>query len=279
MNLRIVLTLIVLLATALTRALADPAPSPSPSSSPASDPCGDTALLATLNRPTIGSAACSVKPGALVGEFGYTNEQIVTANSRAASVTYPQGFLRFGVSRDLELDINGPVFAVQSAAGMTQRGALDSGLGFKWEYAHDESSAAAIDFLQTFGIGNPSVGGGTSTTTFNFDYGRSFSSALGFGVTLGVQSNDGTALDGSTARFVTLLPSVSITDQIRNNLQLYAETYGQTRLRPDGGSRFAIDGGAQYLVSPRFELDFEAGRTVTDVSRSHYYGFGFGVKI
>jgi hypothetical protein len=277
LNLRIVLTLCGVLLAAAASASAEPAPSPSPA--PPSDPCGDTALLATIDRPTVGFSACAVKPRTILEEIGYANEQIESAGGHSTSITYPQGFLRFGAARNLELDVIGPAYAVQANAGVVQPGALNSGLGLKWEFAHNATSEAAIDVLQTFGTGNATVGGGTPTTTLNLDFGRSLTQTLGAAMTMGIQSGTGNALDGSSARFTALLPSAVVTDQVRENLQFYLEAYGQTRLRPDGGSKFALDGGVQYLFSPRFEIDFEVGRTVTDVSRSHYYGFGFGVKI
>ena len=69
-----------------------------------------------------------------------------------------------------------------------------------------------------------------------------------------------------------------VTDQYNSRTQLYGEAYAQTKTG-DGGSLFGLDGGVQYLLTPQLEIDVEAGRTVTDLSRNHYYGFGFGVRL
>lgn len=266
MNLGIILILAV---------AANPAPAASPAASPAPDPCGSasgTALLSALNRPTIGFSPCAVKPGESVFELGYANQAGDTAQA-----TYPQGNLRFGVAPNLELDVLGPNYDVARGA-TAQRGFLDSGIGAKWEAAHDAQSAAGFDFLYTVPSGAAAFTTGAPAATVNFDYSRSLSQRIGFGTTIGVQSTAAASLAGNVHRFATLVPSVVFTDQFNPRAQLYAEAYGQTKIRPDGGTLFGLDGGLQYLLTPALELDVEAGRTSTDLARAHYVGAGIGVR-
>jgi hypothetical protein len=75
-----------------------------------------------------------------------------------------------------------------------------------------------------------------------------------------------------------VLPSVVISDQWNPRAQAYIEAYGQTRTRPDGGAQFGVDVALQYLIAPQLEADVEAGQTANDVARSHYAGFGFGLR-
>jgi hypothetical protein len=254
---------------------ASPAPSASPAASPAADPCGSggaTALLSALNRPTIGFSPCAVKPGESVFELGYANQA-----GGAAQTTYPQGNLRFGVAPGLELDVLGPNYEI--ARGLsTQRGFLDSGIGAKWEAAHDARSALGFDFLYTVPSGAAAFTAGSPTATVNFDYSRSLSQRIGFGTTIGVQSTAAASLAGNVHRFASLVPSVVLTDQFNPRAQLYAEAYGQTKIRPDGGTLFGLDGGLQYLLTPAIEIDVEAGRTSTDLVQAHYVGAGIGVR-
>jgi hypothetical protein len=258
-------------------ALASPAPSPSPAAPAANDPCGGstTNLLATLNRPTIGFSACAVKPRQSLWELGYNN---VLQSDGTRVAIYPQGFIRFGAAPQVELNIIGPNYQVQNAAGSVQRGFADSGIGAKYEFFQDESNVAAIDFLYSVPTGAPTFTAGAPIATLNLDYGRSLSPASGFGTTLGVQSSYAQDLSGHSARFMSLLPSVSFTTQTNARTQFYAEVYGQTRIRPDGGTLFGIDGGVQYLLTPTVEIDAELGQTVTDLSRAHYIGFGLGLR-
>lgn len=257
-------------------AAALPSPSPTPGAA-STDPCGGatTSLLAALNRPTIGFSACAVKPRESVWELGYNNLSL-SDGSRAA--IYPQGFIRFGAARKVEFDIIGPLYEVQRGGATTQRGFLDMGVGAKYEYFQDDANVAAIDLLYTFPTGAPAFTAGGPLATINFDYGRSLSSVSGFATTLGVQSSYSQDLNGRSARFFSALPSVAFTTQTNPRTQFYAEAYGQTKIRPDGGTLFGINGGIQYLLAPEFEVDAELGSIVTDLARGHYLGVGLGLR-
>lgn len=237
--------------------------SPSPSPSPAPDTCGTvhTNLLATLNRPTIGFSPCAVKTHRTVLEAGYANQ----AGGQPVT-TYPQGFIRYGVAPNVEVDLIGP------------SGHFDSGFGAKLELWHNGSAAFAVDALYFVPTGAAGFTSGAPTETLNVDYGASLAQHWGIGTTLGVSNFAAQALNGSVQRVTTLLPSFVVTNPWNDRTQLYAEAYGSTKIRPDGGTLFGIDGGLQYLLSPQFEVDAEMGRIVTDISPSHYIGFGFGAR-
>ncbi len=265
------LGIILILAT-----LASPAPSPSPSAGPAADPCGGatTNLLATLNRPTVGFSACAVKPRESLWELGYAN---LIQNDGSHAAVYPQGFIRFGASPRLEWDVVGPNYFTQKA-GVLQRGFLDGGVGAKYEFFSSPSDVAAVDVLYIFPTGSALFTAGAPVATLNFDYGHSLSPVAGVATTIGVQSSFAQTLDGRAARFMSLLPSVAFTIQSNPRTQFYAEWYGQTRIRPDGGTLFGVNGGIQFLLRPNVEIDAELGQTVTDLERGHYFGFGISVR-
>jgi len=261
-----------LLVVVLAAAAAAPSPSPQP------DPCGGrtTNMLAALNRPTIGFSACAVKPRESVWELGYNN-QPQSDGSRVS--IYPQGFIRFGAARGLELDIIGPGYAVtRRAGGGTQRGFLDSGLGGKYEFFQDAADVAAVDLLYSLPTGSQAFTFGAPVATLNLDYGRSLSPVSGFATTVGIQSSYAQDLGGRGARFVSFVPSVAFTTQTNPRTQFYAEAFGQTRIRPDGDTLFGLDGGLQYLLAPQLEIDAELGQTVTDLIRGHYLGVGLGLR-
>jgi Putative MetA-pathway of phenol degradation len=240
------------------------APTPSPSPAPPADACaanGHTGLLATINRPTTGFSACAVKPHEFLGEVGYANQ-----SGGDGAVQYQQGFLRYGLEQGLEVDVIGPAYEIQRPG---TAGFVDPGVGAKWEFAQGSGGTAAIDFLYTAPLGAAAFTTGTPTQTLNIDYSTSVSSRFGIGTTVGVEHTQG---------FTTLLPSAVVTDQYNSRTQLYGEAYAQTKTA-DGGSLFGLDGGVQHLLTPQLEIDVEAGRTVTNLSRNHYYGFGFGVRL
>lgn len=233
-------------------------------------------MLATLNRPTIGFSACAAKPRQSVWELGYNNV-LQSDGSRAA--VYPQGFIRFGVAPKIEVDAIGPLYEVQQAQGAVQRGFLDAGVGAKYEFFQDESSVAAVDLLYSLPTGAAAFTAGAPIATLNLDYGRSLSPVSGFATTIGVQSSYSQDSNGRSARFTSLVPSVAFTTQTNPRTQFYAEAFGQTRIRPDGGTLFGIDGGIQYMLLPCLELDAELGQTATDLARAHYFGVGFGLRL
>jgi Putative MetA-pathway of phenol degradation len=245
----------------LLTALASPLPSPSPVAS--TDPCGGAhnELLATLNRPTIGFSPCSVKPHDVVIEGGYANQA-----GGEPLVIYPQGFIRFGTGDGLEVSLIAP------------SGNFDSGFGAKYEFWHNQRAALAIDALYTLPTGAAGLTSGAPAEIVNVDYATTISSRFGAGATIGVLSIAAKGLDGDTQRVTSLLPSLVVTNLWSERAQFYAEAYGSTRLRPDGGTLLGLDGGLQYLVSPEFEVDAEFGRVLTDLSASHYVGFGFGAR-
>lgn len=276
MNLRLVLILFLSIMAVRTVASADPAAAPSPV--PTSDPCGapHTDLLAALNRPTIGFSTCAVKPGDVVGEFGYSNERFGSGDAQAA---YPQSFIRYGVAPRWEADVFAPLYAAVSSDGVRRTGALDSGAGFKYQFSNDQKLQLAVDGLYAPPNGARDFTAGRPTATINLDAGHSFTGTFSIAATLGYTSTGGQRLDGTSAAYRAWLPSAVLVKQFSPSTQIYAEAYGASRIRPDGGSRFAVNGGIQTLVGSRLELDVEMGRTVTDVDRSHYLGMGFGVRL
>jgi hypothetical protein len=249
-------------------------PSPAPTSAPA-DVCGSprSNLLAALNRPSIGFSACAAKPGDRIAELGYQNSA-----GNPALAQFPQGFLRFGTASNLEFDFIGPAFASEQLAGIRSNGAYDSGIGAKYELWHDGSRAFAADFLYTAPTGTASFTAGAPVETVNVDYTLPISSLFSVASTLGMQSDYAAAQSGRSARFFAALPSIAVTDQWNRRAQAFIETFAQTRTRPDGGALFGVDAAFQYLLLPDLEVDVETGRTVTDATRQHYVGFGFGVR-
>lgn len=253
----------------LAAVTATPSPSPSP------DVCGGTHtnLLATLNRPSIGFSACAVKPREFLAELGYQNSTL--ENGRATQ--YPQGFLRYGVTTNWEVDVIGPAYGL-AGGDVNRSGFFDSGLGAKYEIWHDANAAFATDLLYTLPTGAAGFTTGGATQTLNLDYSTSLSSIFSFATTVGGASTYAASLNGEEGRFFTLLPSAVITDQWNPRAQAFIEAFASTRTRPDGGSLFGQDIAFQYLLTAQFELDVEAGQTVDDTGYSHYVGFGFGAR-
>ena len=213
----------------------------------------------------------------IVAELGYENES-TRGDAPSTNASYPQGFIRYGVLDNVELDYIGPAYGITSGGGAREHGAFDSGVGAKYEFFHDESNVAGSDILYTVPTGSPGFSNGGASETLNLDASHNVSSTFSVSGTIGLTSTPGTRLNGTNARYAAWLPSLAATEQFGARAQVYLEASDATRIRPDGGSQFALDGGLQYLLSPQIEVDVETGRTVTDIARSRFIGFGFALR-
>lgn len=268
---------------------ATPSPAPavaaSPSPTPA-DPCGgDTRLLATLNRPTIGYSPCSVAAGTAVFEEGYQNQQQGRDLSTIA-IQYPQSFTRIGVKPRVELDAIGPYYNTQMTPDGTggyvrTHGYQDSGLGFKYQLPPTGRFVVAFDGLYTAPNGSPNFTLGGPTYTGNIDVGYSITPTWGVGTTLAFQSTSGFDAAGKQSRYAAFMPSIAMTTQLGNQFQLYAEYVYLNKIAPDGAGRGTLDYGVQHLLGKRFEIDVEQGVSITPDRnlRFQYVGVGFGWQV
>jgi hypothetical protein len=255
------------------------APSPAPSAAPA-DPCGGPQrLLATLNRPTIGYSPCAVAPGSIVFEEGYQAQENGT-NARGASILdqYPQSFIRYGVSSRFEADLIGP--NDNHLAGRAD-GFSDSGVGFKYEFVPRGHATVGIDGLFTSPNGSRAFTTGVATQTVNLDLSYGLTGTLAIGTTLSAQATGGLRADGTPVRYGVFEPSVVLTDDLPHALQAYGEYVYVSKIAPASGGRAFVDGGFQQLLGERFEVDVEAGQSLTPLraERFHYLGVGFGLEI
>ncbi len=265
-----------------------PAPAVTPSVAPsplAADPCGgETRLLATLNRPTVGYSACAVAPGTVVIEEGYQNQQGSSSNP-STLIQYPQSFTRIGVKERFEVDVIGPYFnrlAVPDGTGGLTRtsGYQDGGLGFKYEFVPTGRFVVGVDGLYTAPSGSRGFTSGGPSETANLDVAYAVTPTFGIGTTLAFSSTSGFTAVGKQSGYNAFLPSGVLTAQLRDNYQLYAEYVYLSKLAPDQGGRAFVDYGVQHLLGKRFEIDLEQGLSITPDSnlKFSYIGFGFGVQ-
>jgi hypothetical protein len=259
-----------ILMAAMLAAAATPSPSPAPSSTPAAQsPCsGPAALLATINRPTVGFSTCAVVPGTAVLEEGYQVQQ----SGNQSLVQYPQGFERFGVRPHLEVDAFGPMFNRLTGDGKTTHGFSDAGIGAKYQLPARGAVAAAFDALYTAPNGSAPFTTGSSTETIDLDLAAPISATMGAATTLSYSRN---------ARFASFVPAVVLTKQIAASSQLYAEYVAVSNIGNGLGGRAFLDYGFQQLIGPNVEIDVERGSTFTGDSQKsfQYFGAGFGLRI
>jgi hypothetical protein len=256
-------------------------PAPAPAASPTADPCGgDSRLLATLNRPTIGFSTCAVAKGTTVIEAGYQNSTLTGAGA-GNQVQYTQAFTRIGVFERLELDVLTPNFNRVSSGGTFTHGYNDSGLGFKYEFDPKTKFNYGIDGIVTVASGTNGFSGGAPGYTANLDVSYALSPAVAIGSTLAFQSLSGFTSAGTRSRYGNFSPSAVVSAQLPGFFQLYAEYVYTAKLAPDMGSRSTLDFGVQKLLGKRIEVDLEFGQSLGAVAgaRLRYIGAGLGLQV
>jgi hypothetical protein len=225
-------------------------------------------LLAALNRPTVGYSTCAVERGTAALEEGYQVQQ----SGSQSLVQYPQGFERFGVRQNVEIDIFGPVFNRLIDRGTATHGFSDAGIGAKYQWPTRGAIAAAVDALYTPPNGTPAFTAGSSMETINLDFAAPIGATAGAGTTLAYVRK---------AQFTAFMPSLVLTKQIASNSQFYLEYVAVSNIGTGLGGRAFVDYGFQQLFGPNVEIDVEKGSTFTgDPQKSfQYFGAGFGLRI
>ncbi len=253
------------------------APRPSPTPSPASsNPCrGPSALLAMLNRPTIGYSTCAVRDGRSVLEEGYQNTAL---GDGRALVQFPQGFERFGVGGGWEIDAFGPAYNAIAGDARAQ-GLSDWGGGFKYQLPMRDALQLAVDGLYTPPNGTAAFSAGGASAIVNLDAAYPISPVFGIGTTLAIERTAARE-PGGLMRYTVFQPSIVLTAATPAS-QLYFEYVASSNVGPGLGGRAFVDYGIQQLIGARVELDAEVGSTFTAnrALRFHYLGVGIGLEL
>jgi hypothetical protein len=256
-------------------ALASPLGARSDDTPAADDPC--LSLLAIVNRPTIGSSPCSVKPGKVLLEAGYANAASGDLNINLA--TAPQSVFRIGLPHDLEVDVTPPSENWQSSQGTTSAGTSDSGVGIKYEIGHHQRFAYAAGLNATFPTGSQPFTSASPLYTLSFDESYALSRTVGLAASQYVISATGRNAAGALSRFVSFAPTVVISQALSPNAQAYLEGYSAIPFTPGGGPRYYYDGGLQQAIANRVALDVEVGANFPSASSGHTHYVGFGLAV
>lgn len=246
-------------------------------------PCtGPSGLLGLLDRPTVGDSSCVVPEGKAVAEAGFTLGRL---SGMAGNIdTVPNLELRFGLADNSELVWLPPNYQYiwsgprDGIAAVSQRGLGPTTLGIKHEIGFNAHWQWTAEALATLPSGDRQFGSHGLGGAVNGIVSYSSSGPLGVSLMLGVTSETDPAAAGGR-RFQSVNPDLVVTWQSSARLQYYLEAYGQSHSDYGQGWGSDADGGVQYLVTPRFEIDFEAGVRIQGSlgGFDHYAGAGIGV--
>lgn len=248
------------------------------------DPCaGPSALLALLDRPTIADSACSVKPYKTVLETGYDN-QIIHAPNGQRLVDYPQAEWRYGLPGGWEAKLFWPNYnrlSPHPGPSETFTGLSDAGIGLKKEFGYFGNWVFAADTRIDFPTGASAFTNGGTQITLNGIASYNVTPQFGLAAQFGVARLSERGPNGRTEYYYALEPIVVASYAFFDRLQLYGEVYGTTNAGPNTtGGAYWFDGGLQYLITPRLEVDIEEGAALSGPqgASAHYFGFGVGVE-
>ncbi len=256
--------LVPLLAAVLVAA----SPSPGPS-----DPCGS--ILSIVTRPTVTTSVCNVRNGHVLLESGYSNT-IATGAGGGYTATYPQAFLRIGISNHAELAITPPSYNKASFDGTIISGSSDLNIGAKWELGYNERAVWGANVVISAPTGSSAFTAGHSEYTANANWAYTISPEFSAAGTMGFNSLSALNPSAQFQNFFAFIPTLEFTAALPGTSQLFAEYAFFSRVGPDLGGRSVLDFGYQKDFGEHVQFDVEYGVQPTAINglQQHYFGAG-----
>jgi len=261
-------------AAAQTPPQTETSPKPSPAAAAVSDPCGS--ILSIVNRPTVTTAVCTVRPRHFLLETGYTNT-VTTGAGGGNTASYPQAYLRFGTSDPhLEFEATPPSMERTSLGNAIVTGSSDVNLGFKSELGYSLRWLYGVNAVATFPTGSRAFSAGNAQFTGNFNWSYAVNSVVGVSGTLGFNSLAGPNGAGAAQSYFAFIPSVEVTAVLPGPSEVFGEYAYFSQAGVGLGSKTLFDFGYVHDLGQRVQLDAEYGFSPTLLSgqRQHYAGAG-----
>jgi hypothetical protein len=252
-------------------------PSPSASATPSapSDPCGS--ILSIVNRPTVTTGVCTVRPGHFDIENGYTNTTTSGAGG-GSGVNYPQSLIRVGTADPhFDLEFGLPSYETSSVGTPTVTGASDFNLGAKYELGYSSNADWGVNTVITFPTGSRAFSAGNAQVTGNLNGAYTLSPEFSLAGTLSFNALSGLNSGGVAQSYFAFIPSLELSAALPGGpSQISAEYAYFSAAGPNLGSKSLIDVIYQRDFGPHVQLDTEYGfsPTVIDGQKQNYVGAG-----
>ncbi len=250
-----------------------PTPTPSPSAEP-SDPCGS--ILSIVTRPTVTTSVCTVRPGHVLIENGYTNT-ITTGPGAGVTINYPQSFVRVGVGRDMEIAFSPPSFERSSLGGALASGSSDMGIGAKWELGYTNNSSWGAGFSITGATGDPAFTAGATQYSGLVNWSYTLSPAFGLSGTVSFNSLSAANAAGQFQQYSAIIPSFVLTATLPGQpSQLFGEYVYYSHAGPGLGDKGLFDVGyvRDFGAHVQFDIEYGFQPPLINGQKLHYFGFG-----
>lgn len=256
-----------------------PAPAPSPTATPAavSDPCDS--LISIVNRPTSDTGVCTVRPGKVDIESGYTNTTVTGAGG-GNTIAYPQSLIRIGTS-DPHLDVEvGQITEYHSTVGgIRQDGIDDLGIGAKYELGYTSVFDYGTNVLVTIPNGSKAFSAGNMQFTGNFNWGYTVNSVLSLSGTLGFNALSAYNQAGVAQSYFAFTPALDLTAALAGPSQIIVEYGYASAAGPNLGSRSLFDFAYQHDLGNHVQLDINYGISPTSINGQKYHYVGAGISL
>lgn len=251
---------------------ASPAASPTPSGP--SDPC--TTILAIVNRPSIGTGVCTVRPNHVMIEAGYTNT-VTSGGNGTATVSYPQALIRVG-TKIPQLDIEVAPPSYERTSGPVT-GVSDTSFGAKYELGYTAKAVYGVNAVVSEPTGDSAFTAGGASYTGNVNYGYTLTPVFSLFGTFGFNSlAAGHDAKGNLQRYSAFIPTLGVTAGLPANSQVFFEGAYFSHAGFGLPGRWYYDFGYQKDLSSKVQLDAEYGFSPTAIGGQTQQYVGAGVS-
>ncbi len=263
-----------LIFAAATLASATPAPLPS-APPPVSDPCGS--ILSIVNRPTVTTGVCTIRPHHVDVETGYTNTT-TTGTGGGQTVQYPQAFVRIGTGDPhLEFNFSPPSSTLTSVGGARIGGANDINAGIKYELGYTQKALWGVNAQVSAASGSPAFTAGAPQYTLNANWGYAASGTLSLAGTFGFNELAERTPAGIGHAFA-FVPSIELAVSLTPDSQAFVEYAYFTHAGVGLPARSFIDAGYERDLSPHLQIDLEYGIQPTPLLGARQHAIGAGLS-
>lgn len=238
------------------------------------DSCGGpTALLALIDRPTVGDSACVVPFGQAILELGLQYQSLNPVGNQS---NFPEAELRIGLPANSEFVIVMPNYNTQTVEPDAGFGA--SVVGVKHRVGLCSKVVTSVEGLFTLPSGSDAFGSQGLGVTFNGIIAYNFTEKLNMTFMFGA-SNLTQSVDQGGDRYISFNPDLVISWAPVDSISCYVEVYGQSKTSTFEREGCNFDGGIVYLVSKNLSVDVEFGNRLSGNlgGFNHYVGAGLAV--
>lgn len=221
----------------------------------------------STERPSFSASPLTLPAGYWQVETGYQyTRDDETVSFKEHSL--PNMLVRFGVHKNLELQLGGLTYKWQQIDGARENGFQDASLGIKWQ-VNDSDSVVPVGL---YGAVSLPVG----SSDFSND---SYDPTLGlFWSHSGALNLFGNLILKHADDLFTFDNGVGISFSLPNNMGSYVEYVGSFYEDDQADSTHVMNLGANWLLSDDLQLDINGGFGLNSLANDYYAGMGISYR-